>query len=195
MTTKFNSLIDQKISFNKVNFKDKDIKWDSTLEARFRRKQKYRFDENKIQKVLYRPFVTTWCYLDNFIVSRPRKHQELFPKKHKNMSIVITTGFSEFSCLMVNKPFEYHLLNTSHTFPRYIYYNDKNNNQDDSQSSLFQDKSTVVNNLNPEIVSLFKKKLNKKVTEDQIFYYVYGILHSDHYRKKFHWRDLETLMM
>ena len=186
MTKKFNSLIDQKINYNKINFKDKDIKWDSTLEAQFRRKQKYRFDEKKIQKVLYRPFVSTWCYLDNFIVSRPRKHQQIFPKKHKNMSIVITTGFSEFSCLMVNKPFEYHLLNTSHTFPRYIYYNDKNNNEDDSQSSLFQDKSTVVNNLNPEIVSLFKKKLNQKVTEDQIFYYVYGILHSDHYRKKFH---------
>jgi len=138
--------------------------------------QKLKADTNipeKIQKILYRPFDIRFIFYAGYFLDWPRL--ELMPQLLKpNLALVSTrqvTG-DNFNHIQVTKWITEYKLGShdrnSYTFPLYLY----------------SEIESRVPNLKKEIVDEIEKVVGKVSPED-IFDYIYAVLYSPGYRKKF----------
>lgn len=150
----------------------KQAKWTGELTERLK-KNKVIFEKTKIRISLYRPFFKQFLYFDKIFNNSIHLLPKLFPEKNsKNLLIFVPDNFTaEFSTLITNIVPDLHLIASGQCFPLYIY--DNNN------------KRKI--NLTDSALSVYQNFYNdKKLTKEDIFYYVYGILHHTEYRKKFY---------
>ena len=81
---------------------------------------------------------------------------------------------------------DYHCAGDTHVFPLYWYEENKN-----TQMSLFDDESNADfirhDGISDWILKEVRKRFGdtKSLTKEHIFYYVYGLLHSQGYRERF----------
>ena len=57
------------------------IKWTAALKQTLRRKERIRFEPERIRKVLYRPFVSLWLYDDDRILSQSKAAAAIFSER------------------------------------------------------------------------------------------------------------------
>lgn len=115
----------------------------------------------------------------------------------------------EFSCLMSDCLPDLHIMETTQCFPLYIYKTEDNSIKQKKQRTLFNggeaaehsaDSSNRTSGITDWIFDYVNKKYNLvasspspfgrggqggEVTKEDIFYYVYGILHCPSYREKY----------
>ena len=115
----------------------------------------------------------------------------------------------DFSCVMVDCLPDLHILATSQCFPLYVYNTEVNSIKQKKQRTLFNDgeaaehsadSSNRTSGITDWILDYVNKKYNLvasspspigrggqggEVTKEDIFYYVYGILHCPSYREKY----------
>jgi len=163
------------------------ISWTVNLKKNVETGKIHRFYENSIQISLYRPFTKEFLYYDKPFIERPGLWSQLFPtKEHENLIICITgMGVNkDFSVLITDVVPDLQLQANGQCYP--LYYYEENNTQ---QLHLF-DNTTQNQYIRRDTVSNFiferaKQQYGKKVTKEDIFYYVYGFLHSPYYRQTF----------
>jgi predicted helicase len=163
------------------------IKWDSSLENHFSNKVRLKYNSDYITDSLYRPFTKSYLYMDPFLVARMGQIENIFPNsKLKNRLIGVTgVGFrSEFSVLMVDKIPNLNFFEVGQFFPLKLYF------KKSMEGGLFnsindKDKYDSKDAISDYASDYFKNIYMKKITKEQIFYYIYGILHSEEYRDKF----------
>ena len=148
-------------------------KWDGELSHKLKRlKSKAIFDKTKIRTALYRPFFIQYLYFDSTFNIRHYQTPRLFPKPDsRNLVITIPYKFTgEFSAFITDITPDIQLNFNGQCFPLYIYETDgtKKENIIDSTLREYQDhyKDTTI-------------------TKQDIFYYVYGLLHHPTYKIKF----------
>lgn len=134
-------------------------------------------DADNVIKVLYRPFDQRWTYfpLERIRSIIPRGDSRVSLMKNfskQNLALLSTRNFqagTEFDRVFLSKDIvEIHAASDqTYVFPLYIYEND-----------------IKILNLKSEIVSKIRM-IVRIVAEEDIFDYVYAILHSPTYRKKF----------
>jgi predicted helicase len=137
---------------------------------------------------MIRPFTKKFLYFDKSLVRFPYGNKKYFPSETSE-NIVInlnSNSLRPFGVLATNVLSDFHLLGDTQCFPLYIYdLNEKQNDLD-----LFSNMQDDVNNITRRH-SISDKSLEKyvkhfgNVTKEDIFHYVYGILHSKDYRSKF----------
>jgi predicted helicase len=133
------------------------------------------FNEENIINVSYRPFDTRYCYYDVNILSRPlftiQRHllkdnlALLVPRQLAGddfRHVFISDTVTEM-CLISNATKE-----ANQVFPLYLYFED----------------GSKIQNLKKEIVAEIEKIVGK-VTPEDIFDYIYAVLHSPNYREKY----------
>lgn len=163
------------------------ISWTVNLKKDVEKGLTHKFAENKYLIALYRPFTKNQFYFDKSFVERPGLWSHLFPtKEHKNLIINITgNGASKpFSVLISDKISGIDCIEKNQSFP--LYYYEENKNQ---QANLF-DEANDSQYIRRDAVSHFileraQKQYGKNVSKEDIFYYVYGILHTPQYREIF----------
>ena len=137
------------------------------------KKQKGVFDDRKIRLALYRPFFKQQLYFDmaGMFTEMPSLVPKFFPMSNsENMAICVPYKFKgDFSALAVNITPDVQLVRNGQCFPIYTYINGK--------------KSQNVTEF--ALKKFIKYYNNNAITRKDIFYYVYGMLHHDGYRKKF----------
>ncbi len=148
--------------------------------------------KNAIMTATYRPFCKLNLYYNNDLVERPGIWKQLYPyKTFKNLCIIVSGigGGKDFTTLISDNITDVQTVFNAQCFPLYWYEEkDKNNSE---QQSLFKnqdsgdDKYIRHDGITDYIHNLSKEKYGHKVTKEDIFYYVYGILHSKDYRTKF----------
>ena len=114
------------------------------------------------------------------------KLQSLFPTKTaKNILICYPLNKSEHSLITKEIP-DFHFNGDSQCFPLY-YYKEKTS----SGPTLFDSGNTTAGQYERKdaitdfILEQCRKQYSPKVTKEDIFYYVYGLLHSPDYRTAF----------
>jgi predicted helicase len=119
----------------------------------------------------------------------------LFPSPHHNNIVISATGIGaskEFSVLVMNSVPNYHTLDTAQCFPLYWY--EKAEEEKGKTGEMFEstggqaDADGYIRHDAVTDWSLgeFRKKYNdEKISKEDIFYYVYGLLHSEEYRDKY----------
>ena len=173
------------------------ISWTVNLKADVKRNTKRDFNENDIVLGMYRPFQKQYLYLSDGLIERQGLSKKLFPTpNHKNTVIVITgAGSLGFSATISNLIPDVCLSKIGNggdqCFPLYWY-----ETIEQDQNSLFGDDDVQI--VKHEAISDFileraQSKYGNKVQREDIFYYVYGILHSKSYRETFS-ADLKKML-
>jgi predicted helicase len=140
----------------------------------------------------FRPFVKSWLYTDGFLNWSAYRTAALFPDRDaNNLAIgVPSRGFrGDFSVLMSSNMPGLYFASTdcSEFFPLYIY----DVNTDEAELGLFSDAPSPVgisrrDGITDAGLKHFQEAYpNETITKEDLFYYVYGLLHSEDYRAKY----------
>ena len=172
------------------------ISWTRSLRKDVSKSVRHSFKESELVKCLYRPFTKEWLYYDRPFIESPSIWSQIFPtNKHKNLVISsINVGSSkEFSVIISDTYSEYQLVFANQSFPLYYYEENKS-----VQKGMFDDENSDDDYIRRDAISDFiieraKKQYGKNVSKEDIFYYVYGILHSKEYRETFA-NDLKKML-
>ncbi len=162
-----------------------NLRWDLGLENNLRRRRTTEFDANYIQKVAYRPFVKTYCYADNIFIQRQFQMDRIFPNNFSQNRVICISGIGSrqpFSVLMTDTIPDINFNERCQCFPRYQYPE----RTDISGIQWFDETPDRIDNISDAAQYAFWAHYGtRKITKDDIFYYVYGILHTPSYREQF----------
>ena len=123
---------------NFVNNDKKSISWSRKMKKDLEKGRAYSYKKNCTRISVYRPFFKQWMYFDKELNESPGKLCKIFPTSEcKNLVICISMDKNNFAPLMCNALPNYHTIDDSKVFPRYVYIEengmlkkiDKYNNQ------------------------------------------------------------------
>ena len=166
-----------------------NIKWDGDLKRRLQQKKKTEYDENFLRDVLYRPFVTTNCYADDLFVQRKAQMYRIFPETSNENRMICVPGkgsTNPFSVIIVDTLPDVGFNEAAQCFPRYEY--PKPSDKPDTSDSLLEvdDSPDRIDNISGTALKAFQEHYSDdSITKDDIFEYIYGILHAPSYREQF----------
>lgn len=162
------------------------IRCGSELRRGLQKRDVPRFSEKNLRKVIYRPFVKQYLYSDNMFSQGPGPSMSIFPHESSQNQVICVTGIGSinpFSTLMVDMMPDLELISKCQCFPRYHFASAQG-----SPSPLQGIKLDLerVDNITDNALLTFRMRYaNNAISKDDIFYYVYGILHSPLYRQRF----------
>jgi len=138
--------------------------------------------EKSIFPGLYRPFQKTWVYFNREINSRVYQLPKLFPTpEHENLVICVAANQNEPPLIADRLP-DARFNGASQCFPLFHYELPKNQaNLFDSEEKPGLRRTGITEHIIKQAQNLYGLKANK----EDIFYYVYGLLHSRDYRQAF----------
>ncbi len=118
---------------------------------------------------LYRPFNKQWLYFDKTWNKAQYQLPKIFPDKDAQ-NVVINTTKGKFSTLVSGAIPDIHFIGDANAYPLY-YYDDLGNRY---------------NAISGYALNLFRRHYkDNAITEEEIFYYIYAILHHKGYLKKY----------
>lgn len=172
------------------NFIDTDprkISWNRNFINDIERHKQYRFIENNVVIGHYRPFCRLNLYFDKSLNAMLYQNKKLFPTRNSYNLIICVSGRGAqkpFSAFISNNIADLQIVDKGQCFPLYYY----EEHQKDTPT-LFDEVSKGDYNrkdgISDFILNRAKEQYGKNVTKEDIFYYVYGILHSIDYRETF----------
>lgn len=166
------------------------ISWSRELVKSFENKVRANFDLEKIQTSLYRPYSKRWFYSDELFIEMAYLNRKIFPNNYSNNLIICVSGVGvkkEFSCLISRIPVDVQLLANDQLFPLYWYEDREGRRSKNKQKSLFEDSEPIIRHDGISDFALRNAKdlYGVDVNKEDIFFYVYGYLHSPEYREAF----------
>ena len=166
------------------------FKWDLAAEQRAKRTLTTEVSPLGFRSAIYRPFFRQHYYMDRVLTSALSQIPKYFPTPDvRNPSILVERGLpsigSNPGILAVDTIPENKASagagRACQTLPRYTY----DDTLDNSQSSMLADEPGRRDNITDEALGAYRSRYGKSVTKDQIFSYVYGILHSPDYQMRY----------
>ncbi|BDC97069.1 DEAD/DEAH box helicase [Treponema saccharophilum] len=175
-------------------FNTTKISWSDGVLDDLKKERLYNYDDAEIREAMYRPFFMQKILWYSPLVDRMGKLPQIFPTtSHKNLLICIPGlgDKKDFSTLITNTIPDLGMLASSQCFPLYWYEIIK-----PDQNSLFGDDDAQIikhEGVTDFILERAQTKYGNKVQREDIFYYVYGLLHSKSYKETYS-ADLKKMM-
>ena len=160
-----------------INLNSKKIQWSEGLKRNFLRGNRGVFKEKHIRKSSYRPFTKSFLYFDNLFNERQREYLFLkFNNENIENKVICVSGkgAKSFSTLITNHISDLNYIQAgAQCFPLYWF---------DKSGSL---QEGITNSTLDTFRNHYKGNSSKKIKKEDIFYYIYGLLHSEDYRAKY----------
>ena len=163
------------------------ISWTDETKGLLQKRRCTPFDDGCIRNAMYRPFCKQQLYFNHDWNTRPYQMPRLFPTPQSKNLVICVSGANirrPFSCLITDVIPDLHIFDEgTQCFPLYWY--EKN---ECDQLSLFdsgKDEYKRHSGLSDFIVQRAREEYGPIVTAEDVFYYVYGFLHSQEYRQRF----------
>ncbi len=189
-----------KIVNNFINIDATKISWSTTLKQELIRSKFSKFENNCLIQSLYRPFIRQWLYYNRTFNESVFQMPHIFPMgqtvENKVIHVTGIGSMKDFSVFMSKTVPDFKVIENGQCFPRYLYENVKSSvgNENKKQTHLFtnsiEENKTAGLQRRDAITDVgldhFKTAYpNEKITKDDLFYYVYGLLHSEDYRARY----------
>jgi len=168
----------------------KAISWSRALKADVLRGKPHKFADKSLAIGCYRPYTKQWVCFDRALNEFVYKLPQLFPEgRLPNIAICVDSRGStkDFSALIVNTLPDYECISKGQCFPLYAY-----TPADETEELNFGEAATIDGYRCREAITdaalkTFREAYGRggEVTKEDIFYYVYGVLHSPEYRTRF----------
>jgi predicted helicase len=189
---------DTYVTDNKLQRTDKDVagfidrdptkvSWTVNLMADLRKAKSAAIDDQCVVVSMYRPYCKQWLYFDRQLNERVYQIPKLFPTPRHDNLVIATTGVGAsraFSALITDVIPNLHLQDTGQSFPLYHY------EPADDDSTLFADGEVIDGYrrqyaITDVTLARYQDSYGADVTKEDIFYYVYGLLHSPEYKRRY----------
>lgn len=149
-----------------------NIKWSETLKRRLQSWDPIRFDDQHVIRYLERPFNISYFYSDDRLSDRlTERHHRMFGRdltaECKTICISGVGSAKDFTCLATDIPFSLDLIEKTQSFPLQFSLGARVNISSDTERS-FRD-----------------RYVDMSISREDIFHYVYAVLHHPAYRKKY----------
>ena len=174
-----------------IDTDDTKISWTRALRNYAKRNILIQYEKEKLNVGLYRPFQKQNIYFATKLIESIGLSPKLFPTpNHKNLVICVSgIGASkDFSAIITDCIPCLDLVEKSQCFPLYWYEEEQQTYQTGGMDNLFESpESSYIqrDGITDWILTAARKQYGYKVTKEDIFYYVYGLLHSPDYRTTF----------
>ena len=165
----------------------KKVVWNGMLQESAMRNETIVFDESKLAEGLYRPFCKQNLLFQKNLIQRTYQQLTLFPTPHhKNLVICVTDG-SKQSCLIADSIPDLHFIGDSQCFPLYWYDEKKGEPEVSLFGTTNEERWTQRDGITDWCLQEVRSRFAgaQSITKEDIFYYVYGLLHSPDYRERF----------
>jgi predicted helicase len=182
-----------------LNRDSTQISWSDTLMRKAKTGPAPVFDEAGIVEASYRPFNRQYIYLGPGLIDRAGKQKSFFPPKGPGNLGFIVSGFggsAPFSVLMVDAIPDLSFPgagNPVQFFPRYTFEFREVDDSLFAQLEKGYEGFVPTDNVSDVFLERTRAKFGKDVSTDDIFYYVYGVLHSPDFREAFE-ADLKKML-
>ncbi|WP_330168718.1 type ISP restriction/modification enzyme [Bartonella grahamii] len=184
---------------NFVDTDERKISWSHNVKQELVRGKIFELEDTCLTQSLYRPFTKQWLYYNRAFNERVYQMPRIFPMgravENKVIQVTGTGTQSGFSVLMAESLPNLDVVDKGQCFPRYIHGDIASlKNKNEQQSHLFTistEKSKIAglqrrDAITDEGLAHFKAAYpNETITKDDLFYYVYGLLHSEDYRTRY----------
>ncbi len=128
--------------------------------------------KERVRLSLYRPFNKQYFYYERELAWSFCSMKKFFPDKSARNVVINTSSMASrnFSCLIANEITDVHTMADTQAYPLY-YYDDLGNRY---------------NAISGYALNLFRRHYqDNAITEEEIFYYIYAILHHKGYLEKY----------
>jgi predicted helicase len=168
------------------------ISWTSSLLARFKRGERISVDGSRQTTAVYRPFNRQQLYFDPSTIHRPAQHDNYFVRGEQNYGFYMTGAgaLKPFAVLVTSSVPDLNFWGSEggQFFPRYVYDVDPH----DGALAMF-DGPQRRDNITALALARYREMYGSEVTADDVFFAVYGLLHSADYRREFD-ADLKKML-
>jgi len=161
-----------------VNYDVEKFKWSRDLKNKLKNGKIIELNETYIVNAMFRPFVVKKLYYDSVPIDSPSKVGLLIDRPSnllelsKNNIFLCITGLGsqkEFGCIVTNLFPDRQIVQNNQSFPLYYQKNNKHE---------FNITNWILNKIQKDLS-------DNNITKEQIFYYVYGILHHKQFRTSY----------
>nr|WP_273543379.1 type ISP restriction/modification enzyme [Sneathiella sedimenti] len=175
---------------NFVTTDAKKVSWSRALKADIRKGKPLSIDDGRIMASLYRPFGKQWIYFSRRFNEMVYQLPQVFPESgESNLAIMIKGNWrgSGQLALMIDALPCYQPDGGAQCFPLKVYGKAEQSNSDDLFATV---SSTSHMKVNDGITDTGLKHIQSSypgetISKEDIFYYIYGLLHSEGYRSRY----------
>lgn len=196
-----------------INSDTSKISWTDLLKKDFLKKTKHSFCKKLILHSLYRPFTMTNLYFDRNFNQRQYQIPSIFPVENAENILFSVTGRGAtkgFSVLSSDKIVDLEMISKGQCFSLYLYekIEDKEtlegesfdllgSNQEDLNNKyiitdenglpLYRRKDAITDEGLAHFVDYYAEQMSAddSINKEDLFYYIYGLLHSEDYRERY----------
>ena len=187
MISNYNTQVESNLSVDDIELEDSKISWSAKLKRDYINGKQFRPTEDT-RIINYRPFTKCYTYSDYELLERPGINRFLYPTAEvANYTLCVSSSGSSkgLTVLIVNSFSDMHYAGDTQCFPLYYYEENKNR-----QKTLFDEETGEDYIRRDGITDWILKEVRsrygtREITKEMIFYYVYGLLHSEDYRQRF----------
>lgn len=184
-----------------------EFSWNRADKANVKRHRTYDLNMGRLYTSTYRPFVKQHVYFDRQLNDMVYGLYDCFPTPgHDNIGFYLTgvSSHYDFGALIVDTIPNLHVLDTGQFFPRWTWEPvgdrhaaeagmlDLSGGEDAGESGVAvgQEGEVVggyrrVDNITDATLRSYQAAYGPEVTKDDVFYYVYALLHSPEYRRRY----------
>ena len=177
-----------------INNDPRLISWSRALKNDVKKNKELKFDSASVYQATYRPFTKSWMYFNRKLNEMVYQMSQIFPTADaKNLVIcVIGRGATKPFCgFIANTIPDFEMLSKGQCFPLYLYGEEIEENSDtdlfiQSETNTANGKYTRKDAISDAGLKHFQDAYpTETISKEDIFYYVYGLLHSDDYRSRY----------
>ncbi|CAA7613313.1 conserved hypothetical protein [Magnetospirillum sp. LM-5] len=187
-----------------INRDGKKFSWDAQQKIDIASMKRYSFDENSIVECHFRPFSKAFLYFNRTMNNRVYQMPKIFPNIDTRNRVIWVVGMGatmDFACFISDLIPDLQGPAKIQCFPRYVYEPTKADpkrptgakkqrnlfaEDDDLFEAAERTEYTRRDAITDGGLEHFRQAYpGETITKDDLFYYVYGILHSEDYRTSY----------
>lgn len=169
------------------------ISWTRALKQDLAKDKQFSFESACLTPSLYRPFTKQWLYFNRTFNEMVLQMPRIFPDAGAENLVIMTTakGAKVFSpTISASLPDLNSMEAGAQCFPLYLYDEEAEAQTDNRQGGLFAETTMSTRKRRDAITDAglahFQQAYpGEQLTKEDVFYYVYGLLHSPDYRERY----------
>ena len=189
----YNDEVDRYIKANGPENTDSFIDWDArriswtrALKWDLGKRKKIQFSQTHAIQGLYRPFQLQWLYFDRRTNEMVYQMPRIFPNAATENLVIQVSGVgarSGFSALLMDTLPNLHTVDSGQCFPLKLY---EPTSADDGLFATGETGYTERDGISDAGLKHFQDAYaGEQISKEDLFYYIYGLLHSPEYRERF----------
>lgn len=163
------------------------ISWNRSLRNDFIKLKSHDYEPKSLYQGLYRPYTKSPVYFNRSFNDMVYQMHKFFPERGtENLVICLTlAGTKGFSLLLADTLPDLHLVGDAQCFPFYLYESNENQTDDllsQGSGTGYERKDAITDDALEHFQVAYP---GSTISKEDIFYYTYGLLHSEDYRERY----------